>query len=144
MVEKINGGNIEALENDNASIIENPYKASRAENDIELKQDMAEVQLNAEEILKDSPTNLNLSEPTKEKVGLMSRIMAKLSGGTNEEKNTKALTEIMAHPTANMAYEQAVEKGRGELYVEAFRKYGLPLYWREDEQRYGGQPFSSN
>lgn len=83
--EEINGQiNNEEFEN-NASIIENPYKVGRAENDIELKQGVAEAKTNAEEVLKDSQTNTNLSENVKERVGLLSKIMAKLSGKKSDK-----------------------------------------------------------
>lgn len=139
MVEKINDEEIEVGPSSATGI-----EVNSIEDIDELNSGMAQALDEAKHIINDSQKNPNLSPATKEKVSFMSKIMAKLSGGNEEQKNAKALAEIMAHPSANMAYEQALEAGRGEEYVKAYRYFGLPLYWNNDKQEYSGQPWSAN
>ena len=52
----------------------------------------------------------------------------------------------MEHPTARNVYNELLKTNpeKADLYLEAYSYYGLPLYWHDDEQRYGGSKPSIN
>lgn len=84
----------------------------------------------------------NLSEETQKKVGFFGKLFN--IEEKRQKKNTEALVEIMNHPNLSANYEEAKQLGRGELFVEAYRKLGLPFSWDAKEGRYKGRTFNSD
>lgn len=139
MVEEMKNGN----ENINESLVAEQMADTQIEKAAEQMPDMAE---EAKKVLEKAEANeTSLSDETKEKVKKVG-FFAKLFAGSPEKqarKNTEAIAEIEAHPQLAANYEEAKELGRGELFVEAYRKLGTPFYWNADEGRYQGQPWNS-
>lgn len=138
MVEKIVEEKIEQNLEAPEQIQDNMPEASNIE--------MPNMAQEAERVLEKAKANESkLSEETKEKVKKVG-FFAKLFQASPEKiarKNAEALEEIMAHPNLKMGYEEAVEKGRGEMYIDAYRRLGTPFYWNAEEERYQGQPWQS-
>ncbi len=98
-----------------------------------------------------------LSPETKKNLSLLGRFKSIFAGKTQEEKTLDAkrkfeakkaeyLEAVMEHPTARNVYNELLKTNpeKADLYLEAYSYYGLPLYWHDDEQRYGGSKPSIN